>query len=335
MNWMRAKLRSSTCANDRATSVFAEAGVVLDQHVAVGQDREQHDLELGPLADNGALHLVEHGRRSRADLLERQVAGHRAAPICSIAGDGASGCRRSVAPGPWRSPGGGRSARTSLPRLRPEGRLGRLGVAVEVDARRGEAVTGDVLEERAQPLVHGHRHCPGRAPPGVPSRAGPWDEASRRASAIAGGASGARVAEAPPRAPRPRRRGCRSRRSLDTLRCDGLDGVDGLGLHPPVDRVRAETGSGVDPRQPAEGGDACESERRHAAKVLERAPPSAGGRARGRPSGGPSGRTRRSPPGVGRAPRAGARGRGLPAPARRVPHSSARFHRGGCGGSAG
>ena len=188
MNWMRAKLEVEHLRERPRDERLRQAGVVLDQHVPVGQDREQHDLELGPLADNGPLHLVEHGGRSRADLLERQVAGHRAAPICSMLVDGALDVGERGARRPWRSPGGGRSAAHELPRLRPEGRPGRLGVAVEVDARpsrggRGRCRAGAGTAARAvSPAL----------PAGEPHLALHRAQAlgagrSRRASAIPGG----------------------------------------------------------------------------------------------------------------------------------------------------
>ena len=54
---MREKLIDETWANERATSVLARPGIVLDQDVAVGEQPEQHELERLALADDRLLDL--------------------------------------------------------------------------------------------------------------------------------------------------------------------------------------------------------------------------------------------------------------------------------------
>ena len=63
MNCTREKRRPMTCANDRAMSVLARPGIVVDEHVAVGEQPEQDEPQRVALADDGALDLVEDGVR--------------------------------------------------------------------------------------------------------------------------------------------------------------------------------------------------------------------------------------------------------------------------------
>ena len=61
VNWMRAKSRPSARANDRAISVLPRPGQVLQQHVAAGQDADQHQFERPAVADHRPLDLVQDG----------------------------------------------------------------------------------------------------------------------------------------------------------------------------------------------------------------------------------------------------------------------------------
>ena len=58
---------------ERAISVLASPGNVLDQDVAVGEQRDEHELERVALADDRALDLVEDASGERADLVEARV----------------------------------------------------------------------------------------------------------------------------------------------------------------------------------------------------------------------------------------------------------------------
>src|SRR5204862_3555325 len=85
-----------------------EAGIVLEQDVAVGQQAEQHELELLALADDGALDLVEDPPAQDPNLLE---------PHASSSSDEMIRSSWSAwIPVSRRSPGGPGSARG-----RPEG----------------------------------------------------------------------------------------------------------------------------------------------------------------------------------------------------------------------
>src|SRR5207237_3086727 len=82
-----------------------ETGVVLEQHVAVAEDREEDDLERVALADDGALDLVEDACRSLAQLGELHHSRSTASTRAEM--------RRSGRPGALRSGGTGRSRRSS------------------------------------------------------------------------------------------------------------------------------------------------------------------------------------------------------------------------------
>ncbi len=68
---MRAKRSEVACANERAISVFARPGVVLEQHVAVAQQRQQDQLERPALADDRLLDLGEDRLRALLQIGER------------------------------------------------------------------------------------------------------------------------------------------------------------------------------------------------------------------------------------------------------------------------
>ena len=59
VNWTRLKPSPLASAKERAVERLREPGHVLEQHVAVGEEAEQDELELLPLADDCALDLVE------------------------------------------------------------------------------------------------------------------------------------------------------------------------------------------------------------------------------------------------------------------------------------
>ena len=63
----------SACENERAISVLARPGHVLEQHVPVGQHAEQHELQHLALADDRALDLVEQRGGPLAGLVQGQV----------------------------------------------------------------------------------------------------------------------------------------------------------------------------------------------------------------------------------------------------------------------
>ena len=58
---MRAKSRPSTWAKDLGDERLAQAGQVLEQHVAAGQDADQDQFEGAAAADDGLLERVEDG----------------------------------------------------------------------------------------------------------------------------------------------------------------------------------------------------------------------------------------------------------------------------------
>ena len=70
---MREKLIDATCANERATSVFARPGIVLDQDVAVGEQPEQDELERVALADDRRSTSSRIRSASARDLVEVEL----------------------------------------------------------------------------------------------------------------------------------------------------------------------------------------------------------------------------------------------------------------------
>ena len=70
VNWTRLKPSPLASANERAVSVFARPGHVLEQDVAVGEQAEQDQLELLALADDGALDLVDEAGAELGELAE-------------------------------------------------------------------------------------------------------------------------------------------------------------------------------------------------------------------------------------------------------------------------
>ena len=67
VNCARAKSRPSAGRQRSRREGLAEPGVVLEQHVPLGQDGGEHQHQRVALADHGLLHLVEHqaGQRGR------------------------------------------------------------------------------------------------------------------------------------------------------------------------------------------------------------------------------------------------------------------------------
>jgi hypothetical protein len=94
---------------------------VLDQHVTVGQEAEQHELERLALADDGALDLVEHALGLRPGLFDGG----------QIASSSSTTSRSSGTLGPTarRFSGGGRSGRTSSQHAAPTSSRAREGSA--------------------------------------------------------------------------------------------------------------------------------------------------------------------------------------------------------------
>jgi hypothetical protein len=62
---MRAKRSLMTLGERAGHERLGQPGQILDQDVAVGEEREQHELQDGPLADHDALDLVEDAGRQR------------------------------------------------------------------------------------------------------------------------------------------------------------------------------------------------------------------------------------------------------------------------------
>ena len=62
MNWMRANSSPSTARERPRDERLAQAGQVLEQDVAAGQDADQHELQGPAAADHRALQLVQDGR---------------------------------------------------------------------------------------------------------------------------------------------------------------------------------------------------------------------------------------------------------------------------------
>ena len=95
---------------------LGEARVVLDQHVAVGQQPEQHELEHVALADHRALDLVEDPGGALAELgMVARRRGHNASSASSISSSVAGRDAGAVA---IRAAAGGRDARAPTPRAR-------------------------------------------------------------------------------------------------------------------------------------------------------------------------------------------------------------------------
>ena len=64
VNWMREKRMPGDCRERSRDQRLGETRIVLQQDVAVGQKRGEHEFERRPLADDRALDLVEHGTRT-------------------------------------------------------------------------------------------------------------------------------------------------------------------------------------------------------------------------------------------------------------------------------
>ena len=70
VNWMRAKSHAEHLRERARSERLREARVVLEQHVTVGEEPEQDELERLALADDGLLDLVEHPIGELPDLGE-------------------------------------------------------------------------------------------------------------------------------------------------------------------------------------------------------------------------------------------------------------------------
>ena len=149
---MRENLIEQTRATDRAMSVFAEPRQVLDQNVPVGEQAHQDELDLGALADHGALDLVEDlgrasfhiARRDRhLDRLQRVDDRTQLVPAAATATGSADG-RLAI-------------GADELPRLRSEQRPGALGLPVERDAVAREPGRRDLANDRTQDVVEVER----------------------------------------------------------------------------------------------------------------------------------------------------------------------------------
>ena len=122
-----------------------EARVVLEQHVAVGEKREQAGLERAALADHRLLDLVEDPLGVLADLLDRELA-HR--PILSISSTSAE------------------TSSSGRPRSAPVG--GRLAVgANDGPQARGHQLFGLIERDAVTPPDRGVRRLDERAPEAV------------------------------------------------------------------------------------------------------------------------------------------------------------------------
>ena len=150
MNWIRLKPVCVTCANERAARVFARPGIVLEQHVSVGEQAEQDELERVALADDGALDLVEDAPCVLLDLGElHQSASSEATTFRREArlDPAAEALERLLAVGAHELPG-------LVAERAPRG----LGARVEVDPAAGaEQLGGDPAQRRAQPEMEVER----------------------------------------------------------------------------------------------------------------------------------------------------------------------------------
>ena len=178
-----------------------EAGVVLEQHVPVGEQREQDELERVALADDGLLDLVEDrappGRGARRAPSQAPPASSTSAPI-----------RASGSPGPMRSVGLRPVGAQQLPRLVAEqlaraarggGRARRRGSRRGGSPRRraGSAAGGGGGGRRSRRRAAARARC-GSAPAGAAAarraRAARAPGGTARAARLAGAAR--RVSEA-------------------------------------------------------------------------------------------------------------------------------------------
>ena len=78
VNWTRLKPSPLASANERAVRVFASPGHVLEQHVAIGEQAEQDELELLALADDCPLDLGQQALAVAGHLLELHQTRSRA-----------------------------------------------------------------------------------------------------------------------------------------------------------------------------------------------------------------------------------------------------------------
>ena len=105
VNWIRLKPMLGHLRERPRRQRLREARVVLEQHVPVGEQADQHELERLALADDGALDLVEDPRRVLLHLGELHQSASSETTTCRSES-------RSI-PRPKRSCGGSRSSRTS------------------------------------------------------------------------------------------------------------------------------------------------------------------------------------------------------------------------------
>src|SRR5581483_9070574 len=117
------------CARDRGKRAchesLGEARVILDQDVAVGQERHQRERQRVSLAHDGALHLVEDRVRVPRDLVQLEsldALTHSRSSLWTNCSNS-----ESVSPGARRSCGRGRSGRTTSHSSSPSSALARCG----------------------------------------------------------------------------------------------------------------------------------------------------------------------------------------------------------------
>ena len=123
---------------------LGQAGEILDQDVAVGEQAEQDELERLTLADDRALDLVEQPGRAVGDLGDL----HKRFDGVDDDGDLVERQTRRVVVARPRPVGA-----DEVPGLRAEQRLGGPRGRVEVDSPQPEARRGHAAHRRAQPVV--------------------------------------------------------------------------------------------------------------------------------------------------------------------------------------
>ena len=128
-----------TCANDARDQRLRQAGEVLDQHVAVGEDPEQDELERLALADD---------RRARPRRGSRSHGGRRSSTFTEPPAPRSFGeLGRRDASG-WRFEGGCRSGRTSS----QSSSTSTPSASLEPHAAGGQPQLGDLAQLRPQPV---------------------------------------------------------------------------------------------------------------------------------------------------------------------------------------
>ena len=145
MNCTRAKRRPVTDGERPRDQRLGEARVVLDQHVPVREQAEQHELQRVALAHDRELDLVEDPGGAFGDLGGPAHSASRASRI--------SPSRRGGIPGASRPPRRRSVGAHEVPDRRAEQAPRLLGVPVQPEAPPGEAGLGDLDEHRPQARV--------------------------------------------------------------------------------------------------------------------------------------------------------------------------------------